>query len=170
MPSGGFKPYAGVSTAALVFTKPWRAGSGQSSRFLRRKRRSWRMGMICLSTSIKRQYMCRWSIRPPVRYLPSCGCWRNWRGWCDDEIGDLCEIVSGTTPKSNVPEYWDRELTYCGTLRKSEQSRIQIVPPSNLKETFVEFVVRMGKFRLTIQRSLDKLEVLKKVLMQEYFG
>lgn len=132
MPSGVFKPYAGVSTAALVFTKPRRAGSGQSSRFLRRK--------------------------------------RNWRGWCDDEIGDLCEIVSGTTPKSNVPEYWDRELTYCGTLRKSEQSRIQIVPPSNLKETFVEFVVRMGKFRLTIQRSLDKLEVLKKVLMQEYFG
>ena len=27
-------------------------------------------------------------------------------------LGDVCEIVSGTTPKSNCPEYWDGELNW----------------------------------------------------------
>lgn len=27
-------------------------------------------------------------------------------------LGDVCEIVSGTTPKSNVPEYWDGEINW----------------------------------------------------------
>ncbi len=27
-------------------------------------------------------------------------------------LGDVCEIVSGTTPKSNCPEYWDGEINW----------------------------------------------------------
>ena len=44
------------------------------------------------------------------------------------------------------------------------------IPPIKLQQKFTIFVQQIDKQKLTIQRSLDKLEVLKKALMQEYFG
>ena len=44
------------------------------------------------------------------------------------------------------------------------------VPPLELQRSFVYFVNQVYKSKLTIQRSLDKMETLKKALMQEYFG
>ena len=45
-----------------------------------------------------------------------------------------------------------------------------MVPPKEQQGSFIDFVERTGKSKLTIQRSLDKLEILKKALMQQYFG
>ena len=42
--------------------------------------------------------------------------------------------------------------------------------PVHLQEQFIDFMGQVGKAKLTIQKSLDKLEVLKKALMQEHFG
>lgn len=44
------------------------------------------------------------------------------------------------------------------------------LPPMELQEQFAAFVKQTDKSKLTIQQSLDKLELLKKSLMQEYFG
>lgn len=44
------------------------------------------------------------------------------------------------------------------------------VPPIELQEQFATFVTQTDKSKSAIQKSLDKLETLKKVLMQEYFG
>ena len=44
------------------------------------------------------------------------------------------------------------------------------VPPIELQKQFAAFVEQTDKSKLTIQASLDKLELLKKSLMQEYFG
>ena len=44
------------------------------------------------------------------------------------------------------------------------------VPPLELQEKFTSFVEQMDRTKLTIQAGLDKLEVMKKALMQEYFG
>ena len=44
------------------------------------------------------------------------------------------------------------------------------VPPMELQEQFATFVEQTQKSILGIQQSLDKLELLKKSLMQEYFG
>ena len=44
-----------------------------------------------------------------------------------------------------------------------------MVPPKEQQGSFIDFVERTGKSKLTIQRSLDKLEILKKALMQQYF-
>ena len=44
-----------------------------------------------------------------------------------------------------------------------------IVPPLKLQEKFSSFVRQIDKSKLTIRQSLDKLEVLKKALMQQYF-
>ena len=35
---------------------------------------------------------------------------------------------------------------------------------------YIDFAIKIDKSKLTIQQSLDKLEVLKKALMQQYFG
>lgn len=45
-----------------------------------------------------------------------------------------------------------------------------IIPPFELQKQFAAFVQQIDKSKLTVQQSLDKLEVLKKKLMQEYFG
>ena len=44
------------------------------------------------------------------------------------------------------------------------------VPPMELQEQYAAFVEQTDKSKLAIQQSLDKLETLKKSLMQEYFG
>lgn len=45
-----------------------------------------------------------------------------------------------------------------------------LIPPIELQEKFSNSAETVKKSKLTIQQSLDKLEVLKKALMQQYFG
>ena len=45
-----------------------------------------------------------------------------------------------------------------------------IVPPIPLQNQFATFVERVDKQKQTVQQSLEKLELMKKALMQEYFG
>ena len=45
-----------------------------------------------------------------------------------------------------------------------------ILPPMELQNQFATFVKQTDKSKLAIQQSLDKLETLKKSLMQKYFG
>ena len=45
-----------------------------------------------------------------------------------------------------------------------------MVPPLSLQNDFATFVERVSQQKQTIQQSLDKLELMKKALMQEYFG
>ena len=44
------------------------------------------------------------------------------------------------------------------------------VPPMELQNQFATFVEQTDKSKMAIQQSLDKMELLKKSLMQEYFG
>ena len=44
------------------------------------------------------------------------------------------------------------------------------VPPIELQNQFVAFLKQTDKSKLEVQKSLEKLEVLKKALMQKYFG
>ena len=43
------------------------------------------------------------------------------------------------------------------------------VPPIGMQEQFAAFVEQTNKSKLAIQQSLDKMELLKKALMQKYF-
>lgn len=45
-----------------------------------------------------------------------------------------------------------------------------ILPPIEVQKQFATFVEQTDKSKLAIQQSLDKLETLKKSLMQKYFG
>ncbi len=47
---------------------------------------------------------------------------------------------------------------------------IQILPPIKLQEEFISFIEKVNKSELAVKASLEKLETLKKSLMQQYFG
>ena len=53
-----------------------------------------------------------------------------------------------------------------GDIRKLEI----LVPPIEIQEKFAVFVEQIDKSKLAIQKSLEKFEILKKALMQRYFG
>ena len=45
-----------------------------------------------------------------------------------------------------------------------------ILPPLDLQNQFADFVAQVDKSKLVVQKSLEQLKILKKALMQEYFG
>lgn len=57
------------------------------------------------------------------------------------------------------------------SITKTELKKIPIVlPPLELQNQFAAFVEQTGKSKFEIKQSLEKLELLKKALMQKYFG
>ena len=72
--------------------------------------------------------------------------------------------------------FLDYILQFCNRTNLPKVNRTEVagfktpLPPVNLQNDFADFVTLAEKSKLTIQQSLDKLEILKKALMQEYFG
>jgi len=65
----------------------------------------------------------------------------------------------------------DVNMALKGILSKSKlEGKEFIVPPIELQNEFSDFVHQVDKSKSAIQKSLDELEILKKSLMQKYFG
>lgn len=67
----------------------------------------------------------------------------------------------------------DRNITGSAQLNfgPSHLKRMTIpVPSIMLQRQFSEFVQHVDKLRFDVQQQIDKLELLKNSLMQEYFG
>lgn len=54
--------------------------------------------------------------------------------------------------------------------QKGISEYLLMLPPIELQNQFAAFVERVDQQKQTVQRSLEKLELMKKALMQEYFG
>ena len=70
---------------------------------------------------------------------------------------------------------FDKHCNVTGSLvphisAKDIRSFAIMLPPIDLQEQFAAFVEQTDKSKLAIQQSLDKLELLKNSLMQDYFG
>ena len=70
---------------------------------------------------------------------------------------------------------FDKHCNVTGSLvphisAKDIRSFAIMLPPIDLQEQFAAFVEQTDKSKLEIQKSLEKLEILKKSLMQKYFG
>lgn len=79
----------------------------------------------------------------------------------------LCKLLEYTT-ESLMGETHGIAMLH---LTKSGMEKTEfIVPPLALQEQFAAFVAQTDKSKLAIQKSLEKLEILKKALMQKYFG
>lgn len=68
---------------------------------------------------------------------------------------------------------------YSGEMKQTTRNQVPItaqkkylfvVPPIAEQEQFAAFVEQTDKSKLEVQKSLEKLELLKKALMQKYFG
>ena len=69
---------------------------------------------------------------------------------------DISEYITGTAqPKLNQAKL--NAMLFCW-------------PPLSLQNQFAAFVERVNQQKQTVQQSLEKLELMKKALMQEYFG
>ncbi len=73
----------------------------------------------------------------------------------------------------NQQNYFEKYMTG-GTVKfinKKTMGNISTpVPPMDVQNQFADFVQQIDKSKLDVQKSLDKLETLKKALMQKYFG
>ena len=104
---------------------------------------------------------------------------------CNVALGQRSMLLSPDTSKC-LPQFLSMAMNFESFLRKalgnisgSASPHINvgdiksfpiILPPVELQRQFATFVEQTEETKLTIQSSLDKLEVLKKSLMQEYFG
>ena len=82
-------------------------------------------------------------------------------------------FLAGLINSPKVKEQIDRTLvgsTQHVVNTKSIANLVVRIPELTVQEQYEAFVKQIDKTKLTIQASLDKLEVMKKALMQEYFG
>lgn len=72
--------------------------------------------------------------------------------------------------------FLDYILQFCNRTNLPKVNRKEVsgfktpLPPLDLQNQFAEFVEQTEKIKVAINHSLDKLETLKKALMQKYFG
>ncbi len=73
------------------------------------------------------------------------------------EFREYVEAMSGNSLQPNISS------------KQVEEYSI-VLPPLALQEEFATFVEQTDKSKLAVKQSLEKLETLKKSLMQQYFG
>ena len=104
---------------------------------------------------------------------------------CNVALGQRSMLLSPDTTKC-LPRFLSSAMNFDSFLRKalgnvsgSASPHINvgdiknfsiIVPPLLLQQQFSNFVEQTEKTKNTVSHSLEKLETLKKALMQEYFG
>lgn len=76
--------------------------------------------------------------------------------------------------KMEKSQQYIKEHTRGATLQQINLSELRdleiVIPPLPLQRAFASFVERVDQQKQTVQQSLEKLELMKKALMQEYFG
>ena len=81
----------------------------------------------------------------------------------------LYSFLTSDYGTAEIQQYVRGAVTKTITKESTRSIRI-IVPPIALQEQFAAFVEQADKSKLAVQKALDELEILKKSLMQQYFG
>lgn len=89
----------------------------------------------------------------------------------DDRINMvyLYALLSSDYGTKEIQQYVRGAVTKTITKESTRSIRV-IVPPIELQEQYATFVKQVDKSKFEIKQSLEKLELLKKALMQKYFG
>lgn len=83
----------------------------------------------------------------------------------------LWKIINLDLFRSNVTALSSGSAKSMSNISKERLMGLEIIlPPIELQEQFANFVEQIDKSKFEIQQSLEKLEILKKSLMQQYFG
>lgn len=89
----------------------------------------------------------------------------------DDRINMtyLYALLTSDYGTNEIQQYVRGAVTKTITKESARSIRV-IVPPIGIQQQYASFVEQTDKSKLAIQKSLGKLETLKKALMQKYFG
>ena len=98
----------------------------------------------------------------------------------NQDINAIVDIDESKFNKLYIKHTLDRYLPYFNSIKKGatilgitteDLKRVKIPnAPLSLQNQFADFVQRVDKSKFAIKKSLEKLELLKKKLMQDYFG
>ena len=91
---------------------------------------------------------------------------------CNDYVIPIfvCKAFTSDSFQKYLLEIAGSGATREAITKQQIESIPMIVPPLSLQNQFADFVTQVEKQKATVQKSIDKLETLKKSLMQEYFG
>ena len=81
----------------------------------------------------------------------------------------LCRVLNNAEMYKSIRSNMGGAAITRLTIAKLQKIMV-IVPPLPLQKQFAAFVKRVDQQKQTVQQSLEKLELMKKALMQEYFG
>lgn len=81
----------------------------------------------------------------------------------------LCAYINYPHGKKQIEEGTGGAAQQHFNVGKCNNLKI-LLPPLALQNEFAAFVERVDQQKQTVQQSLEKLELMKKALMQEYFG
>ena len=81
----------------------------------------------------------------------------------------LCAYINYPHGKKQIEEGTGGAAQQHFNVGKCNNLKI-LLPPLALQNEFAAFVERVDQQKQTVQQSLEKLELIKKALMQEYFG
>ena len=83
----------------------------------------------------------------------------------------LWKLINHDLFRENIKAISSGSAKSMSNISKERLCELKIIlPPIELQQQFVDFVRQTDQSKLTIKQSLDKLETLKKALMQQYFG
>lgn len=88
---------------------------------------------------------------------------------CGDRINNIFLVYNLTFQKDYMNK-WASNTTVLYMNKTICNSIPILIPPIKLQNQFADFVIQVEKQKATVQQSIDKLETLKKSLMQECFG
>lgn len=91
----------------------------------------------------------------------------------DDALADACfitHLLCMDYVRKQIMNRAKKAVNQASINQTDVQSLMVLVPPLDQQHQFAAFVTQTDQQKSTIQHSLAKLEVLKKALMQKYFG
>ena len=106
---------------------------------------------------------------PPNLMMPDLIFRLNTRANCNKVF--LWKIINLDLFRANVTALSSGSAKSMSNISKERLMGLEIIlPPIELQNEFAIFVEQIDKSKFEIQKSLEKLETLKKALMQKYFG
>ena len=106
---------------------------------------------------------------PPKLMMPDLIFRLNTSVNCDKVF--LWKIINLDLFRSNITALSSGSAKSMSNISKERLLGLEIIlPPIALQQQFAAFVEQVDKSKFEIQKSLEKLETLKKALMQKYFG
>lgn len=83
----------------------------------------------------------------------------------------LWKLINHDLFRENIKAISSGSAKSMSNISKEKLYELKIIlPPIELQQQFADFVRQIDQSKLTIQQGLDKLDMLKKALMQQYFG